>query len=532
MDDLDPFDGLDDLTDEAIATIGERARLPRSDLGNARRLIAQHGDEMAFVIGAGWAVWDGKRWLGGESGYHAAIERAHNVADSVTDEAWAMYRAAEAAEEGSKEDKMGKALGAALLKWAVRCGERGKTSAMLGQAESMQRTELDAFDPDPLAINVGNGIVEFEIIERDVGVVEDVVASVAPHDPDRRCTRLTGTDWEDTDTIGSWESLAPEWAAHLQKILPDDAVREFFHRAVGYMATGLTREQCMFMLQGRGGDGKSLTMSIIRAALGDYSIVSDVKTWLAIGPRGGDGPSEDRARLAGASRLVSTAEPPTGSALNDELIKKFTGGDTMTARGLNLPTFQFDPVGKLVMEVNQKPRIKGDDDGIWRRIWVVPFRVQIPREAQDLGLKARILKNELQGVLCWIIEGTRIYLEQGLAPPAEIIDAVAAYRAEANPFGEWYRECCLIEDDAQVAAKELYDNYVEWCEVQGYEPAKQATFGRALGTKQHPKAKANLDGRRGVIVRKGLRLDPMRLLELGEELERKRAESDDQGRIV
>ncbi|MEL6259275.1 MAG: DNA primase, partial [Pseudomonadota bacterium] len=145
----------------------------------------------------------------------------------------------------------------------------------------------------------------------------------------------------------------------------------------------------MFMLQGRGGDGKSLTMAILRAALGDYSIVSDVKTWLSVGPRGGDGPSEDRARFAGASRLVSTAEPPTGSALNDELIKQFTGGDTMTARGLNMPTIQFDPVGKLVMEVNTKPRVKGDDDGIWRRIWVVPFRVQIPREAQDLGLKAR-----------------------------------------------------------------------------------------------------------------------------------------------
>jgi putative DNA primase/helicase len=220
---------------------------------------------------------------------------------------------------------------------------------------------------------------------------------------------------------------------------------------------------------------------------------------------------------------VSTAEPPTGAALNDELIKKFTGGDTMTARGLNLPTFEFDPVGKLVMEVNQKPRIKGDDDGIWRRIWVIPFKVQIPREKQDKGLKHR-LRGELDGVLAWIIEGTCEYLRQGLAPPDAIFDAVNAYRAEANPFGEWYRECCVLEETAEESASELYRSYRDWCDLQGYEPVKQASFGRSLATKQHPKGKANHEGKRGVIVRKGLRLDTLRDMEIQADLKVKRRE--------
>jgi putative DNA primase/helicase len=153
----------------------------------------------------------------------------------------------------------------------------------------------------------------------------------------------------------------------------------------------------------------------------------------------------------------------------------------------------------------------------------VPFRVQFKEDQQDKGLKKRLIDNEIDGVFAWLVEGAREYLRKGLAPPEVIREAVNAYRAEANPFGEWYRECCILDPDAEEPAQDLFASYCEWCELQGCEPVKQAAFGRSLATKQHPKGKANVEGRRGVIVRKGLRLDNIRVLEITADLAAKRA---------
>ena len=93
-------------------------------------------------------------------------------------------------------------------------------------------------------------------------------------------------------------------------------------------------------------------------------------------------------------------------------IKRLTGGDSITARHLYGHNFTFTPSHTLWVSGNHKPRVKGTDLGIWRRIRLVPFSVQIPDEEVDPTLPTQLL-GELSGILMWAIEGCLDWQEHG-----------------------------------------------------------------------------------------------------------------------
>ena len=46
--------------------------------------------------------------------------------------------------------------------------------------------------------------------------------------------------------------------------------------------------------------------------------------------------------------------------------------------------FQFEPTHKLVLLTNNRPRVKGTDHGVWRRMRLVPFSVKFWTDADRL----------------------------------------------------------------------------------------------------------------------------------------------------
>jgi len=299
------------------------------------------------------------------------------------------------------------------------------------------------------------------------------------------------------------------WLKHLQTVLPDPAVRTYLQQVLGYALSGLTIEQCMFLLQGRGGDGKSTTMDVVRTLMGGYAVAADVKTFTAEGTaRSGAEASPDLARLAGDTRLVCTQEPKRNVALDEQRIKQFTGGSPITARMLHSDPIEFDPRGKLVMECNSRPRISGDDDGIWRRIVIILFPHQFKGEAIDKSFKTRLL-DEGPGILNWLLEGLMAYLRAGrLVQPPAVVEAVEEYRRSANPFGEWMAARLDTSDQTTLALSSLlYADYKQWCEAEAVgerETMTSTAFGRALGDRQimlGPRDRTGKKQRRGARLR-------------------------------
>jgi P4 family phage/plasmid primase-like protien len=413
-----------------------------SDFANARRLTKLHGPDLRFTPERAWIVWIGTRWVPDDQG--RVMELAKDATKSIYDE----IRDADEAARGE------------LFKWARRSQsvERARAMLALTQSEPGIPARWTDFDADPWAVHLANGAFMHD-------------STLRPHRREDMMSRSTHVTYDKG-------ARCPRWDSFLERVMPDTEARDYLQRAVGYSLTGSTREQCLFFLWGAGLNGKSVFLDVVLALIGDYGASTRIDTFMPRRP--GDIPN-DLARLAGA-RFVTVSETSEGARLNESLIKDVTGGDTICARFLHREFFDFKPQFKLWIRGNHKPQIRGTDEGIWRRIHLIPFLVKIPKEEQDKDLVEK-LKGELPGILNWALEGCASWQAQGLNPPLLVTEATRNYREELDVVGRFLEECCDISKMAETRASDLYKAYTLWCEESREHAASQRTFGEALTEK-------------------------------------------------
>lgn len=466
----------------------ELARFELNDHGNAMRLIRLVGGEIGedgeaaidaatllYLREIGWIGWNGRHW-DLKQGQRLAEKTAHKVAQGLVAQRTALL---------VNYDKK------TVESFVRTAGNAGSAAAMLRVAEAYLQVDLDAFDTEPLAVTVRNGTLRFA---REAG--DGLKVEFRPHDPRDRITRMAAVAYDP-------QARAPTWDAKIAFWQPDKAMAGYLQRLAGYGLTGFTHEQVFVIFQGKGRDGKSTFMNMLRELFGDYGDVADVRTFLDTGTRGGAEASPDLARLAGDCRLVSVAEPPRGGKLNEAMIKSFTGGAPIVARRLRQDLFSFTPQPKVFMEANSRPVIRGDDEGIWRRIRLVLWEHQLAKDQVDPGLPAK-LRAEASGILNWVIQGVGDWLGDGLAEPERVAAAMDDYRKGSSPFGEWFADRVLVKEGERTLASEFYASYKSWCDDQGIEkPMSQRAFGDAMADRQIIRAGKDAAGR---VYRIGARL--------------------------
>ncbi len=179
------------------------------------------------------------------------------------------------------------------------------------------------------------------------------------------------------------------------------------------------------------------------------------------------------------ARVVAASEPEMGVKLKDALIKTLTGGEKIPVRRLHQDFIEVLPQFKIILSGNHKPRIDDTSDGIWRRVNLVPWEVQIPREEVDRALP-RKLRKEAQGVFAWMVEGALDYLNYGLAPPEKVLMATQEYREESDPIGAFVRGACIVtgKEEESSTPGDLFIGYSNWASREGAAEFKQATFAR------------------------------------------------------
>ena len=234
---------------------------------------------------------------------------------------------------------------------------------------------------------------------------------------------------------------------------------KFVQKAMGYSLSGDVSEQCMFILWGTGANGKSTFLNVLQELFGDYACSTGTETFM----KKTSEQSNDLARLRGM-RLVTTSEAEQGKAISESLIKQITGEDELTARFLYGEYFSFKPTFKIYMATNHKPRIKGADNGIWRRIKLIPFTVTIPPEQRDKQLTEKLLA-ENSGILNWLLQGYTLWKKEGLIEPDVIKEANEEYRYDMDSIQAFINEVLNIDASQKwrLPTKDLYDVYLRWC---------------------------------------------------------------------
>jgi putative DNA primase/helicase len=421
------------------------------DIGNGERLAVRHGARMRYVNEWGWMIWNGKVWE----------HDRDNVAAWAKETARSIY-----AEVAAYEDD---GISNALKNHASKTAGRERRAAMIDAAKSEPgiSAKPEDFDRDPWALNVQNGILDLK------------TGKLRPHEPSAMMTRLSGA-------IYDTGARCPKWESFLDRIFAgDSAVIGFIKRAFGYSLTGNTGAQVMFFPYGTGANGKSVTLGVLQAVLGDYATKAPTDTLMV--KYFGSGIPNDLARLAGA-RAVIAAELAKGKHLNESLVKDLTGGDPITARYLRQEFFEYLPAFKLWMYGNHKPIVRGTDDGIWRRIKLIPFSVTIPEPERDPVLLDK-LRAELPGILAWAVRGCMEWQQEGLRSPASVEAATAAYRKEQDVISAFLAECCLTGPGFHVTAGVLHTAYKNWGGELNQQDFREAmvergyvTYGRQGGT--------------------------------------------------
>jgi putative DNA primase/helicase len=234
-------------------------------------------------------------------------------------------------------------------------------------------------------------------------------------------------------------------------------------------------EHIIVFLYGTGANGKSTLLRTLRTLAGDYAYHSRPEVFMA---KRGDTQGFELVNLAGA-RLVTCAETGARRKLDEGLVKEMTGGEPITCAPKYGDFFTYQPVFKPILATNHKPQIKGVDEGIWRRVQLVPFTVTIPKEEWDLTLYEKLV-GELPGILNWTLQGVAEFLKKGLSPPEEVTAATNAYRDEQDALSGWLEENCVLRDDVADVYGELYNDYAAWCETNGDDAMSKTEFSSSL----------------------------------------------------
>ncbi len=405
-----------------------------TDLGNARRLLKLHGNNMHYCERmGGWYVWCGQRWQ---------LDIDGRVDRYAKDVPMSLY-----AEAATVEDDY---IRKELSKRATRAESASAKKAMLEMAWSEPGIPLppDSFDRDPWLFNCLNGTVDLRTGELHAHDRDDLITKLAPvfYDPD---------------------ATLPLWERFLESTTNGDTeLQKFLQLCAGYSLTGSTAEEKLFFVHGPAGSGKSTFTEALKAACGDYAATAAFDSFMMQGRTGA--PRDDIASLAGA-RLVTSIEVEDGKRLAGALVKQLTGGDTVTARFLYSKQFEFKPQFKLWLVANDAPRAAANDTGLWRRILRVPFEHVIPDKEKDPNVKATLTNAQLAGaaILAWAVRGCLEWQRNGLIVPNVVKEATAAYREDNDPLKEFYAECCFFDPQAQVTRAAMWEAYQQWAKENG-----------------------------------------------------------------
>lgn len=408
---------------------------PMTDLGNARRLVSEHGRRLRFVVPwRKWLVWDDARWSRDLTG------EAQRCAKAIARE---LMLAAQALPD-DPGDKEGKSKRDGMLAAARRAESANGIRGMLELAGTELGIALspEMLDRYPDLLNVANGVLELP-----TGVLH-------PHDPNLNLSKVTAAAYDP-------QAQAPEFVKFLERVQPDAEMREFLARLLGHALSGRIREHILPVFHGIGANGKSTLVEVVRRLLGDYAATVDPGLLIDRGEVHPTGVAD----LHGL-RLAITHESDQGRRLAEGTIKRLTGGDAVTARRMREDFWTFEPTHSLVMVTNHAPVVTGTDEGIWRRLKIIPFGVVIPPEERDPDLPTR-LDGERDGILRWLVEGYRAYLAEGLAEPGVVATATTSYRQNSDLFGLWLDERTLSGAHYWVRSSELYADWARWAGAEG-----------------------------------------------------------------
>ncbi|MCA9136757.1 MAG: PriCT-2 domain-containing protein, partial [Planctomycetales bacterium] len=419
----------------------------RTENAVATRFIDHFGDDLRYVPKWGkWLVWDGTRWANDDGDV-----RVRNLTRNFVHSFWSDVG------DFVSEPKTEQAKATTARQFVKSVNKRHAIESIVALAKSDRRVrvEHDKLDANPMLLNLQNGTYDLESGKFRGHSRVDLITQVAgvAFDPSAEC---------------------PKFMETMSLIFDSAELREFVQRIFGYSMSGDTGEHILPIAIGSGFNGKSTLWNVLVDIAGDYGTLANES--LLLGDKNAH-PTE-KAQLY-QKRIVAISEPDKGAKLREARVKELTGDSFITTRRMREDFWTFRRTHTFWLSTNHEPEITGTDDGIWRRVKLIPFDVNLKDRVKPIpDYHNWLVKNEGPGILNWLLEGFAKYQRDGLHDPPEVVKRGSTYRSDQDEIGTFVAECCDEGAELQVPANKLFQEYQWW----GGKLSK-TKFGREMGAR-------------------------------------------------
>ena len=340
----------------------------------------------------------------------------------------------------------------AYQKYAIKRRSSASITATLKEARPMLEILPEALDADCFALNTP--AVTYDLRKGMDGARE--------HSPEDFATKITAVS-PSTKGAEIWQDCLNLIFQHDQELI------DYVQAICGLAAIGKVYVEALIIAYGDGRNGKSTFWNTISRVLGLYSghISADA---LTVGCRRNVKPELAEAR---GKRILIAAETQEGARLDDSTVKQLCSTDDVFAEKKFMAPFSFRPSHMLVLYTNHLPRIKSTDDGIWRRMIVIPFTAKITGENDRKNFADYLFENAGESVLAWIIEGAKkiIELNYHIAAPKCVQTAINEYRVQNDWLHQFIADRCETGEDYMESSSLLYAEYRTYCD-SAHEPVR------------------------------------------------------------
>ena len=431
----------DAVTFRWVRSAWRKKRDPRyyetSQWGSLLRLLNRYGDRMAYIPQTG-QLCAYNETTGTWSGETTEADVCYYIRHSLLEDC------AEANEAFGEDSELAKA----MHKFAFqnRCKLASVEASLLSMLKRTKEQELDA-----VALDANN-----EIFAVANGVIELKTGVLLPHSPTNKVRRHSDVVYDPTAKCPVWEQSIYQWVGD------DPEMVTYVQRLFGNALTGAPRFDKLAILCGFGCNGKSVFNNVLTRVFGSYATVVGEETLMGKSGLGEGGRARsDIAKLNGA-RLVVCSETSERGYLREADVKRLTGREKITARAPYAPKdMEFYPTWQLCMATNHLPEIRGDDDGIWRRLAYIEFPRNFDKDPdvkKDIYLEDKLAR-ELPGILNWLLKGYQDSLRDGLLIPRRVEAVLMQQRSDADLIGIWAEESLIPEAGASVWVQDCFFNF-------------------------------------------------------------------------
>ncbi len=439
-----------------------------SDIGEAKVLAREYGDELRYTDGTDLLRYNGIYW---QESKQAAVGAMMEFLDLQLEDAKDQVAAARKAllDSGVSESEVN--AGGKTLQKAVSSGDQMKALMAFLSATQYYGFVMKHRDYKYVmsSMNQAKPLILMDIKELDANefllntpeATYDLrfgLAGAKDHDPKDYMTKCT--------LVSPGDRGKDLWEETVNKIFcGDQELIDYVQRIVGLSVIGKVYVEALIISYGSGANGKSTFWNALAQVLGSYSGMLSADA-LTVGCKRNIKP--EMAELKG-KRLIISAELEEGMRLNTATVKQLCATDEIEAEKKYKDPFKFKPTHTMVLYTNHLPRVGASDDGTWRRLIVVPFNAKITGDTDIKNYADHLVDQAGPAIMSWIIEGAKkaIDSEYRLNPPKVVRDAIKAYRDGNDWLAHFMEECCETGVGLEQKSGEFYQEYRSFCQRTG-----------------------------------------------------------------